>query len=141
MRRSVLWLAAAALVLGCSGEGPMGPAGAVGPQGPSGPQGDRGPAGITVVSATATIVSIGGGQYGAVVTFPGVTLAQAVVGCWARDPSSTVWFKVAFDFSGTGLDSCLAQDTQAGLQVSFITEKDHLWLGNIFMATVAYSTP
>ena len=137
MRRSMMWVALAAMVA-CSGEGPMGPEGPAGPPGPAGPQG---PAGITVVSATATIVSIGAGQYGAAVTFPGVAVANAVVGCWARDPSSTVWFKVAFDFSGTGLDSCLARDTAGGLEVSFITEKDHLWLGYTFMATVAYSTP
>lgn len=113
-------------------------------EGPMGPEGPAGPTGITVVSATATIASIGNGQFGATVTFPGVTLAQAVVGCWLSEPGSNVWYKVAFDFSGTGLDSCLAQDVTvgpAGLQVSFVTVKDHLWLGYTFLATVAYSSP
>jgi hypothetical protein len=128
------------LLLGCASEGPMGPVGPDGAQGPAGPKGDKGDPGITVVSGTSTIVSIGSGLYAGSVTFPGVSLAKAVVGCWLRAQGGSTWFKVAFDFSGTGLDSCVASDTSNGLLVSFITEKDHLWLGNILLVTVAYST-
>ena len=91
-----------ALLFAAACEGPMGPEGPPGEQGPQGLQGQQGEAGaVTAYSATGTI------PYGGSVSFTAsdadrdITLDNATVNCWVRNPGRTragyvwPWIKVS----------------------------------------------